>query len=107
MQIDLDELPEKIMVTGVALTRKVFLNEIELDPAESQLVWNKSPDGFNWGYAGSGPAQLALAILLEYMREEEARTLFQKFKFNVVARLPQGADFHLELHLREVIKNMI
>jgi len=27
---------------------------------------NHSPDGFNWGYAGSGPSQLAFAILLEY-----------------------------------------
>lgn len=25
-------------------------------------IWNHSPDGFNWGYAGSGPAQLALAL---------------------------------------------
>jgi len=30
----------------------------------SQKIVNHSPDGFNWGYAGSGPAQLALAILL-------------------------------------------
>ena len=26
---------------------------------------NHSPAGFAWGYAGSGPAQLALAILLD------------------------------------------
>ena len=25
-------------------------------------LWNHSPDGFNWGYGGSGPAQLALAL---------------------------------------------
>ena len=24
-------------------------------------LWNHSPTGFEWGYSGSGPAQLALA----------------------------------------------
>ncbi len=28
-----------------------------------------SPDGFEWGYAGSGPADLALAILADYFEE--------------------------------------
>ena len=28
-----------------------------------------SPDGFEWGYAGSGPADLALAILADYFGE--------------------------------------
>src|SRR5204863_5783137 len=35
-----------------------------LRPGRSQRVINHSPDGFAWGYGGSGPAQLALAILL-------------------------------------------
>jgi hypothetical protein len=29
-------------------------------------VVNHSPTGFEWGYNGSGPAQLALAILLDF-----------------------------------------
>uniref|UniRef100_UPI003AF96E02 DUF6166 domain-containing protein n=2 Tax=Thiolapillus sp. TaxID=2017437 RepID=UPI003AF96E02 len=33
---------------------------------------NKSPTGFSWGYRGSGPAQLALAILADYLRDEQA-----------------------------------
>ena len=36
-----------------------------LDPVPSQKLSNHSPDGFSWGYRGSGPAQLALAILLD------------------------------------------
>ena len=28
-----------------------------------------SPDGFEWGYAGSGPADLALALLADYFDE--------------------------------------
>jgi hypothetical protein len=54
-----------ITIKGEAHTRNVWLNGKELSPIKSQKVWNHSPDGFNWGYGGSGPAQLALAICLE------------------------------------------
>jgi hypothetical protein len=50
---------------------------------------NHSPDGFSWGYAGSGPAQLALALLADYLGDKEAQRLYQDFKF-VIARLPQN-----------------
>jgi hypothetical protein len=33
-----------------------------------------SPAGFEWGYQGSGPADLALAILVDYFRERPPRT---------------------------------
>jgi hypothetical protein len=56
-----------------------------LSPRWSQSVRNHSPDGFNWGYCGSGCAQLALAILLEETTVEEARALYQDFKRVVVA----------------------
>lgn len=29
-------------------------------------IYNHSPTGFEWGYSGSGPAQLALAILADH-----------------------------------------
>ena len=51
-----------------------------------------SPDGFEWGYAGSGPTQLALAILADHFgpgRERLATALYVDFKFAVVARLPR------------------
>lgn len=37
-----------------------------LDPRISQRVRNHSPEGFEFGYGGSGPAQLALGILIDY-----------------------------------------
>jgi len=47
-----------------------------------------SPDGFEWGYGGSGPAQLALALLADYLGdEEEAQLLYQEFKWTVVSHL--------------------
>lgn len=59
-----------------------------LKPDRSQALKNHSPDGFNWGYAGSGPAQLALAILLEVTDDEStALRYYQEFKFQVIAAI--------------------
>jgi hypothetical protein len=52
-------------------------------------LWNHSPSGFEWGYSGSGPAQLALAILADHLSDDgEAVILYQDFKRLVVAKLP-------------------
>lgn len=40
-----------------------------LHPGPSQSVKAISPNGFEWGYPGSGPAQLALAILLDFSND--------------------------------------
>ena len=57
---------------------------------------NHSPTGFAWGYGGSGPAQLALAILADLLGDDEkAQRLYQDFKWKVIARLPQNADWIL------------
>jgi hypothetical protein len=51
-------------------------------------LWNHSPTGFEWGYAGSGPAQLALALLADHLADrQEALDFYQSFKFAIVARL--------------------
>jgi len=53
-------------------------------------VRNHSPDGFEWGYQGSGPAQLALALLCDVTGDNEvAQSLYQRFKFHFVAGLPK------------------
>ena len=45
-----------------------------------------SPDGFAWGYAGSGPAQLALALCADVLKDDtRAQRVYQTFKFRVVA----------------------
>jgi len=52
----------------------------------SLALRNHSPTGFNWGYSGSGPAQTALAILLDATGDEKmAQVHYQDFKFKVVA----------------------
>jgi hypothetical protein len=53
-------------------------------------LMNHSPTGFDWGYCGSGPAQLALAILAHHCdSNEEALDLYQRFKWAVIAGLPR------------------
>jgi hypothetical protein len=52
-------------------------------------VWSHSPDGFSWGYGGSGPGQLALAMLCDhYGGEKPALALYHDFKWSVIAGLP-------------------
>lgn len=56
-----------------------------LRPADSLALVRHSPTGFAWGYAGSGPAQLALAILLDHTKDEElSLTYYQLFKESFV-----------------------
>ena len=59
-----------------------------LDP---QLgVRSHSPTGLEWGYLGSGPAQLSLAILVDYLGDvAQAEDLYQDFKKAVVVNLPE------------------
>lgn len=72
----------------------VLVNGQVLSPKPSQKLFNHSPDGWNWGYGGSGPAQLALGILLDYLGDgERAIALHQQFKSHFVARWPQGGTW--------------
>ena len=58
-----------------------------LSPIPSQRLCAHSPDGFNWGYGGSSPAQLALALLLDATGDEKtAREYHQDFKWEFVAK---------------------
>lgn len=58
-------------------------------------VMNKSPTGFAWGYEGSGPAQLAFAILAHIVGPHMAQKpcYFQIYKREVIGKLDQKAGF--------------
>ena len=75
----------------------------KISPDRSLEVYNHSPDGFEWGYGGSGPSQLSLAILLEALSDDfeqgdapgetpdsVALHLYQDFKWQVVSGLPES-----------------
>lgn len=60
----------------------------EIDIMEPQAAYHYS-DGYEWGYGGSGPAQTALAILLEATGDEQlSLRLYQHFKHQVIAHAP-------------------
>ena len=81
------------MIQGFWDTREVYVDGVPLSPERSQKLVNHSPSGFCWGYRGSGPSQLALALLLESgATDEEALAWYQHFKDEAIAPLPQD-DF--------------
>ncbi|HMF28650.1 MAG TPA: DUF6166 domain-containing protein [Candidatus Cybelea sp.] len=83
---------------------------------------NHSPDGFEWGYSGSGPAQLALAILADALKasvrknrsdwfdeaEDDPRTvavrLHQFFKREFIAGLARDRQWTIT---EETVKSWI
>lgn len=91
---------KRIRLSGNYQTKTVTLDGKALSPAPSLALRNHSPDGFNWGYGGSGPSQLALAVLLAVGGSEFALERYHDFKSNVIARIPQE-DFDIEIDINE------
>lgn len=89
-------MPKIARIEGVQYPHHndVFVNGVRLDPAISQKVFNHSPDGFSWGYQGSGPAQTALAICLHLLGDDNAALeVYQAFKRQYVAKWTMDEDF--------------
>jgi len=63
--------------------------QYKLDPRTD--LRNLSPTGFAWSYGGSGPAQLALAILADASGDDELAVLHHSmFKREKIHTLPAG-----------------
>lgn len=84
------------IIQGDPRSRIVTINGKILSPARSQAIRNHSPDGFAWGYCGSGPAQLSLALLLEFTDEKTAQRFYQDFKQDVIAGIKQDIKFEMD-----------
>lgn len=94
-----------VRIEGNASNRMIRVNGETLNPGISQKVINHSPDGFNWGYGGSGPAQTSLAILLHLTDPETAMKRYQGFKWDIISTLPAGQDFCIELDIKAWLNN--
>jgi len=72
-------------------------------------LWNHSPTGYEWGYCGSGPAQLAMAILSDAIGDDEVVVLlYQQFKREVIAKFPRSNwAITQESVLRWAMSNML
>lgn len=67
-----------------------FQNEVTVDgePLDPRFdILNHSPTGFEWGYGGSGPSQLSLAILAHATDDETAERYYHTFLV-VIGKLP-------------------
>lgn len=74
---------------GVVVTVKRGELEEALDPRRD--LRNHS-EAFEWGYAGSGPCQLALAIVADLFADDELALLaYQTFKRAYIVGLEPGA----------------
>jgi hypothetical protein len=103
-EIQLLALPESIILHGErdGDGTWVTINNEWLDINPSLKIYNHSPTGFNWGYGGSGPAQFALAILMEFLPVKLAEAYKQYFKEAVIAPIKEDA-FTIVIPFREII----
>jgi hypothetical protein len=75
---------------------------VELDTANyrvplAQPLVRHSPTGYEWGYHGSGPGDLALNVLALVVPPKEANRLHQDFKRDAVATISQDAGGRIAL----------
>ena len=74
-------------VDGTPVVLKLTEHE-RLTPDRSLELVRHSPAGFEWGYVGSGPAQLACALLLDYYDDKSvAHQHYIQFRNAVVSQL--------------------
>ena len=96
-------VPEEVTQDGIGVPVQPEY-EVLTGDAEDVVLWRTaegvarasvphsarhSPTGIEWGYGGSGPADLALSVLLVLADERAANALYQRFKAEVVARVPE------------------
>jgi len=75
-----------------------------LDP---RFDLRRHADGFNWGYAGGGHAQLALALAADLLGDDDAaQDVHQKLKRTLIGRLPQDGWTLSEEQLRAAIQEI-
>jgi len=80
-------------LVGIVENRGVWLNGEKLDPKESLQHRNHSSDGFNWGYLGSGPSQLALAVALKLFDKYTALANYPRLKEQIISHLDREKCF--------------
>jgi hypothetical protein len=89
------------MAQGVACTVDGKPLPLRLD------LWNHSPTGFEYGYGGSGPAQLALALLADCCGDDIAVQFHQAFKWAVVARITGPGVSLTATFIRDVVAGLV
>lgn len=85
------------MYTGKIINDEyqVFKRDEVLSPIESMGVINYSTE-FSWGYYGSSPSQLSLAILLDYTGNKKTAVDYHvQFRNDVIAMFDMELNWEL------------
>lgn len=85
------------MATFVGVRVDGVTHVYRLDPPDCTRLTHYLPPGrpskggFEWGYSGAGPAELAFCLLADVTGDTAvAELLYQRFKFDVVRLLPRA-----------------
>ena len=62
----------------------------DADPIPLAHSVRHSPDGFEWGFMGSGPMDLAYSILCDFGGAGLANVIYRPFAKTVIATLPHN-----------------
>ena len=80
---------------------EIFLLDPRLDLKNHSLL------GFEWGYSGSGPAQLALALAADVLGDDDrAQEVYQRLKFKLIGGLPPDGWTLTENRVRSAIETI-
>ncbi len=83
---------------------QVCVNGRKRDLRPRNDIRNHSPTGFEWGYGGSGPAQLALALVADCCGASLAiPPIYQRVKM-IVASLPHEGWTLTEAQIRDAVE---
>lgn len=66
-----------------------------------------SPTGYEWGYGGSGPADLALSILTDLIGFARAVEHYMDFKSDVVSKIPTSGAVLSESQILDWLRSKV
>ena len=71
-------------------TVTVHLGNVAEETRPLEHILRHSPDGFEWGYGGSGPTDLALALVADVLGDRNPTPhLYQRVRNQLVAQIPR------------------
>lgn len=62
---------------------------LQREPLKHRVI--HSPDGFEWGYGGSGPSDLALSILADWLGEDPSPKELSQGRFEITDEMFEAA----------------
>ena len=107
LKVAKDTAPEKIVLSGFAIDRTVYLDgtliNYQTDTGSGYKVEQPATAAFhseyNWGYGGTGPLKLATAICLQLLPYDLAMQVRHTFKFIFIAQI-KAESFTAEIKFR-------